>query len=51
MGANIGERLMEEEADMFPMELMGSLPDLEYVASFAGGKLMKGRIPILGEPK
>ena len=51
IGANIGERLMEEEADMFPKELMGQLPDLEYVASFAGGKLMKGRIPILGVPK
>ena len=51
IGANIGERLMEEEADMFPKELMGQLPDLEYVASFAGGKLVKGRIPILGEPK
>lgn len=48
MGANIGERLMEEEADLFPMELMGSLPDLEYVASLAGGKMVKGRIPILG---
>lgn len=48
LGANIGERLMEEEAEMFPMQLMGQLPDLEYVASFAGGKLVKGRIPILG---
>ncbi|CAH0543177.1 hypothetical protein VMF7928_04442 [Vibrio marisflavi CECT 7928] len=51
IGANIGERLMEEEADMFPKERMGQLPDLEYVASFACGKLVKGRIPILGEPK
>lgn len=48
LGANIGERLMEEEADMFPMELMGQLPNLEYVASFVGGKLVKGRIPVLG---
>lgn len=47
LGSNIGERLMEEEADMFPPELMGQLPDLEYVASFAGGKLVKGRIPVL----
>lgn len=47
LGANIGERLMEEEADMFPMELMGQLPNLEYVASFVGGKLIKGRIPVL----
>ena len=47
LGANIGERLMEEEAELFPPQLMGQLPDLEYVASFAGGKLYKGRIPIL----
>ncbi|BEI26519.1 conjugative transfer system coupling protein TraD [Vibrio fluvialis] len=51
LGANIGERLMEEEAEMFPKQLMGQLPDLEYVASFAGGRLVKGRIPILGVPK
>lgn len=51
LGANIGERLMEEEAEMFPPQLMGQLPDLEYVASFAGGRLVKGRIPILGVPK
>lgn len=47
LGANIGERLMEEEADMLPMQLVGQLPNLEYVASFVGGKLVKGRIPIL----
>lgn len=46
LGANIGERLMEEEADMFPKQLMGQLPNLEYVASFVGGKLVKGRVPI-----
>jgi conjugal transfer pilus assembly protein TraD len=45
--SNIGERLMEEEATMFPIELMASLPDLEYVASFAGGGITKGRIPVL----
>ncbi len=48
LGANIGERLMEDEAELFPKELMAQLPDLEYVGSFAGGKLVKGRLPILG---
>ncbi|WP_305831207.1 conjugative transfer system coupling protein TraD [Photobacterium leiognathi] len=47
LGAGVGERLMEEPVPMFPMELMGQLPDLEYVASLAGGKLIKGRLPIL----
>lgn len=51
LGANIGERLMEEEADMFPMQLMGQLPNLEFVASFVGGNLYKGRVPIFGAPK
>ncbi|EGR0468555.1 conjugative transfer system coupling protein TraD [Vibrio cholerae] len=51
LGANIGERLMEEEADMFPMQLMGQLPNLEYVASFVGGNLYKGRVPIFAKPK
>ena len=51
LGANIGERLMEDEAELFPKELMGQLPDLEYVASFAGGKLYKGRIPVIGGVK
>ncbi|AXT74234.1 conjugative transfer system coupling protein TraD [Vibrio sp. dhg] len=51
LGANIGERLMEEEADMFPMQLMGQLPNLEYVASFVGGNLKKGRVPILAKPR
>lgn len=44
---NIGERLMEEEGERFPTALLGELPDLEYLAVFAGGDIRKGRIPIL----
>jgi conjugal transfer pilus assembly protein TraD len=44
---NSGERLMEEEAEMFPGAMLGKLPDLEFVASFGGGKLWKGRLPRL----
>ncbi|NOI31832.1 conjugative transfer system coupling protein TraD [Vibrio coralliilyticus] len=51
LDANIGERLMEDEADMLPKQLMGQLPNLEYVASFVGGQLYKGRIPIFGTEK
>ncbi len=47
MSGNLGERLMEEEVDLFPMELMAQLPDLEYIAKLADGKLIKGRIPVL----
>ncbi|POB18013.1 conjugal transfer protein [Vibrio vulnificus] len=44
---NHGERLMEEEGDMFPPQLLGQLPNLEYVAKLSGGRVIKGRIPIL----
>src|SRR5690554_4194229 len=44
---NIGERLMYEEGERFPSRLLGELPDLEFLAVFAGGDVRKGRIPIL----
>jgi conjugal transfer pilus assembly protein TraD len=46
-GGNQGERLMEEEADLLPPQLLGMLPNLEFIAKISGGKLMKGRLPIL----
>jgi conjugal transfer pilus assembly protein TraD len=46
-GGNVGERLMEEEAELFAPQLLGMLPDLEYIGKLAGGKIIKGRIPIL----
>ena len=44
---NHGERLMAEEADSFPAALLGQLPNLEYVAKFAGGRVVKGRLDII----
>ena len=44
---NQGERLMEEETDMFPPQLLSQLPHLEYIAKVSGGRLVKGRLPIL----
>ncbi|EDK7120044.1 conjugal transfer protein, partial [Salmonella enterica subsp. enterica serovar Enteritidis] len=46
-GGNQGERLMEEEADLFPAQLLGMLPNLEYIAKISGGTIVKGRLPIL----
>jgi conjugal transfer pilus assembly protein TraD len=40
---------MEEEADLFPAQLLGMLPNLEYIAKISGGKIVKGRLPILTE--
>lgn len=45
--ANTGERLMEEEGDMVPSQLLGMLPDLEFIAKTSGGNIIKGRLPIL----
>lgn len=41
------EMLREEEADLFPPALLGQLPNLEFIAAISGGRLFKGRIPIL----
>lgn len=46
-GGNQAERLMEEEAELFPSALLGMLPNLEYIAKISGGKIIKGRLPIL----
>lgn len=50
-GGNHGERLMEEEAPLFSPQLLGMLPNLEYVAKISGGRIVKGRLPILVEDK
>jgi len=44
-----GERLMEEEADLFAPQLLGMLPNLEYVAKLGAARVVKGRVPILVE--
>jgi len=46
-----GERLIEEEAPLFPPQLLGMLPNLEFIAKISGGKIIKGRLPILVEDK
>lgn len=46
-GANIGERLVEEEVPLFPRELLGALPGLEFIGVVSGGHVIKSRIPIL----
>ncbi|WP_446697458.1 conjugative transfer system coupling protein TraD [Thorsellia kenyensis] len=42
-----GKRLQEEEVTLFPKDLLGQLPNLEYIAMVSGGKILKGRLPIL----
>ena len=47
VSANLGERLVEEEVQMVPPQVLGMLPNLEFFAMVSGGTLLKGRIPIL----
>ena len=44
---NLGERLIEEDADLVPSALLGQLADLHYLGKLAGGRVIKGRIPLL----
>jgi len=39
-------QLKEEEAALFLPALLGMLPHFEYLATRAGGKIIKGRVPI-----
>ena len=38
---------MEEEAELFPAALAGELPNLEYFGIISGGRLVKGKIPLI----
>ena len=42
-----GERLIENEMPLFPADLLGQLPNLEFIASVSGGRIIKGRLPII----
>lgn len=39
--------LAESFEEMVPAEMLGKLPNLQYFASVSGGRLIKGRFPIL----
>jgi len=32
---------------LFAPQLLGQLPDLHYIAKLSGGRIVKGRLPIL----
>lgn len=50
-GGSVSERIQEEEVDLVPAELLGALPNCEFFAVFAGGHVIKGRVPILVQSK
>lgn len=43
----LSQQLRSESADRFPPALMGHLPDLHFIAKLAGGRIIKGRIPLI----
>jgi len=45
------ERIDEEEGELFPAALLAELPNFEYIARWPGGRVSKGRLPILGSPR
>lgn len=50
-GGSLGERQQETEVPIFPPELLGMLPNLEFVASLSGGHIVKGRYPLILKDK
>jgi len=46
-GGTISERVSETLEEKFPTELLGMMPNWQYIASVSGGRLIKGRVPIL----
>ncbi|MEY8940922.1 hypothetical protein AB9K36_03935 [Klebsiella michiganensis] len=48
---SVGERLMEEESELFPAPLLGWLPNLEFFALNQAKVIVKGKVPILSKPK
>jgi conjugal transfer pilus assembly protein TraD len=41
------ESVTEEEAEFFPAAMLGNLPPLHYIAKISGGRVIKGKLPIL----
>lgn len=46
-GGSITEKVGEKLEEKFPTELLGMLPNWQYIASISGGRLVKGRVPII----
>lgn len=49
-GTSFSERTTEAKDVAISPELFGTLPNLEYFASLSGGRVIKGKIPILKKP-
>jgi len=45
--AGYSVQVTESMEEMIPSDILGKLPNLQYFASVSGGRLIKGRFPIL----
>jgi conjugal transfer pilus assembly protein TraD len=41
------QNLTMTEQSLFPQHLLGQLPNFHYIAAVAGGRVIKGRLPII----
>jgi len=48
-GGTISEKMSDSLEEIFPTDLLGMLPNWQYIASVSGGRKIKGRVPILTE--
>ena len=46
---NVGRSLNYSESELFPSHLLGHLPNFHYIGSIAGGRVVKGRLPIIND--
>ncbi|MBO5658496.1 MAG: conjugative transfer system coupling protein TraD [Duodenibacillus sp.] len=46
-GVGYAERVTSRREETIPPDVLGKLPNCEFFASLAGGRLVKGRLPIL----
>lgn len=44
-----GRSLTFTDSALFPQHLLGKLPNFHYVAALAGGKVVKGRLPVFSD--
>jgi len=47
-GSTQSEQLKETKVPLLPPQIFNQLPNCEYIANFAGGRVIKGRLPIIG---
>ena len=50
-GGSLTERMSEEEVPIFEPQLLGMLPNLEFIASLSGGHIIKGCYPLILKDK